>query len=140
LFQELKGRDLHGAAAVRVADAQNALWQMQHRPRKTFKCGPYSLYRIRAALNLPNAWSTDINNQMSATNGTSLYQNWLLAQKMGMKYQMARRQPGASLPLPVMMHWKLGHFSAITKMADGRYLVEDPTFAQAWISPKVLDE
>ena len=77
---------------------------------------------------------------MSATNGTSLYQNWLLAQKMGMKYQMARRQPGASLPLPVMMHWKLGHFSAITKMADGRYLVEDPTFAQAWISPKVLDE
>ena len=140
LLQELNGRDLYGAAAVRISDAGNALWQMEHRPQTTFKCGPYSLYRIRAALNLPDAWSTDINDKMSTTNGTSLCENWVLAQKMGLKYQMAKRSSGAVIPLPATVHWKLGHFSTLTKFENGSYLVEDPTFSQGYVSSKVLDE
>lgn len=139
LLQDVTGRNFLGASAVRISDAQNALWQMEQRPRITFKCGPYSLYRIRSALNLSNSWSTAISSQMSTTSGTSLYQNWLLAQKMGMEFQMARRQPGASIPLPAMVHWKMEHYSAIAKMDDGRYVIEDPTFTQTEVSPKVLD-
>ena len=44
------------------------------------------------------------------------------------------------IPLPVMVHWKLGHFSALTKMQSGYYRIEDPTFAQGYISPNALDE
>ncbi len=140
LLQQANGRDLYGAAAVRISDAGNALWQMEQQPKTTFKCGPFSLYRIRAALNLPDAWSTDINGQMSTTNGTSLYDNWALAKKMGMKYQMAKRLPGAVVPLPATVHWKLGHFSALTEYENGSYRVEDPTFSQGFVSSKVLDE
>ena len=61
----------------------------------------------------------EIMSEESTTNGTSLYQNWVLAEKMGLKYQMARRQPGAEIPLPAMGHWKLGHFSALIQMQDG---------------------
>jgi RHS repeat-associated protein len=140
LLQGLKGRELHGAAAVRIADAESAIWQMEQQPKKTFKCGPYSLSRIQNALDPHTPMHTEVLNEPSTTNGTSLYQNWLLAQKMGLKYQMARRQAGAEIPLPAMVHWKLGHFSALIKMQGGYYRIEDPTFAEGWVSPKVLDE
>ena len=140
LFNELKGRPLQGATAVQVEDARNALWQMEHLPTKTFKCGPYSLSRIQHVLDPSAPIHSEILSEQSTTNGTSLYQNWILAQRMGLKYQMARRSSGAEVPLPVMVHWKLGHFSALTKFENGQYMIEDPTFRQGWISPKVLDE
>ena len=140
LMQELQGRNFHGAAAVKMSDAKSALWQMLHQPNQAFKCGPYSLSRIQAVLNPSAPIRPEILTEESTTNGTSLYQNWLLAQKIGLKYQMARRQSGADIPLPVMVHWKLGHFSALTKMVNGRYLIEDSALLQGWISPKVLDE
>ncbi len=140
LLQELNGRDLHGAAAVRIFDARNALWQMEHLPKKTFKCGPYSLSRIQAALDRSAPVHKEIMTEESTTNGTSLYQNWVLAQRMGLKYQMARRQPGSIIPLPAMVHWKLGHFSALINMQGGFYRIEDPTFNQGFVSQNVLDE
>jgi RHS repeat-associated protein len=140
LLREVQGRDLHGAAAVEIADAGNALWQMEHDPKMTFKCGPYSLSRIQHTLNPSAPIRAEILSEKSTTNGTSLYQNWLLAQKMGLKYQMARRQPGVDIPLPAMVHWKLGHFSALTKLEDGSYRIEDPTFNQGFVSAKVLDD
>ena len=140
LLQQLRGRDLQGAAAVEISDAREALWQMEQRPKKTFKCGPYSMLRIQHALNPSISTRAAFFDEESNTNGTSLYQNWLLGQKMGLKYQMARRQPGAEIPLPAMVHWKLGHYSALIKIQDGRYLIEDPTFNQGWVSLKVLDE
>jgi RHS repeat-associated protein len=139
LLHQLSGRQLHGATAVTIADAEDALWQMDHQPEKAFKCGPYSISRIQATLDPSAPTHKLIFAEESTTNGTSLYQNWLLAQKMDLKYQMAKRQLGANIPLPVMVHWKLGHFSAITKLVDGRYMIEDPTFSQGWISPKILD-
>ena len=109
---------------------------------------PTNHLQMRSLLILPHSsrlepfkrWSTESTPKCPTTNGTSLYQNWLLAQKMGMEFQMARRQPGAAIPLPAMAHWKMEHFSAITKMVDGRYVIEDPTFTQALVSPKVLDK
>ncbi len=139
LMQQLAGRDLHGPAASRIFDVKNVMWQITNNPAKIFKCGPFSLSRIQAALDPTKPIHPEILAETNGVTGTSLYQNWLLAQKMGMSYQMAKRQPGAAIPLPVMVHWKLGHFSAITKMAGSLYLVEDSTFAQGWISQKVLD-
>ena len=140
LLKDLAGRELHGAGAVMISDAKMAVWQMENLPQNTFKCGPFSLSRIQAALNPSVPLSQAVAQQLSTTNGTSLYQNWLLSPKMGLNYQMARRQVGAAIPLPAMVHWKACHFSALTKLVDGRYRVEDSTFPQGWVSAKVLDD
>ena len=87
LLQELNGRPLRGISAVRIADARNALWQMQHLPKETFKCGPYSLSRIQATLDPAAPLHKEILAEESTSYGTSLYQNWILAQRMGLKYQ-----------------------------------------------------
>jgi RHS repeat-associated protein len=140
LLQEVQGRSLSGAAAVRIKDAKSALWQMENRPGQTFKCGPYSISRIYAALNPNTPMPREVKQAHSTTNGTSLYQNYLLAKKLGLKYQMARRvSSDSAIPLPAMVHWKLGHFSALTSVQDGLYMIEDPTFAQGWISTNSLN-
>lgn len=139
LLASLNGRELHGAAAVKISDAKNALWQMENQPEKTFKCGPYSLSRVQAALDPSVRVRELIINERATTNGTSLYQNWLLSKKMGLKFQMAKKQPGAAIPLPAVAHWLTWHFSALTKYENGLYLVEDPMASQNWVSLKVLD-
>jgi hypothetical protein len=40
------------------------------------------------------------------------------------------------------MHWKVGHFAAITASKNGRYQVKDPTFGAGgnmWITVKAID-
>jgi RHS repeat-associated protein len=140
LLKEMDGRPLRGAAYVRVENARSALSQMQARPEHTYKCGPFALGRICANLGVNDPANTAILTELATTNGTSLTQNWLLSKRVSLNYQMAMRKPGAAIPLPAMVHWKQGHFSALTRMDNGRYLVEDGTFKQGWVSSKVLDE
>jgi YD repeat-containing protein len=47
-----------------------------------------------------------------------------------MNFQMARRRPGAAIIVPSVAHWKVGHFAAISKKVDDRYLIQDPTFGE----------
>jgi hypothetical protein len=141
LLKELNGRQLHGAAYVWIDDARLALIQMQKRPDRTFRCGPVALSHVSASLGLKNpANIQSIRAEMASTNGTSLAQNWLLSKRLGLNYQMAMRKRGAAIPLPCVVHWKQGHFSALTKMDNGRYLVEEGGFSQGWVSAQVLDE
>jgi len=140
LLQEMEARELYGASRVRFDDAVSASWQMEHMPTNTFKCGPYSLYRMRQNLNLPEANHELIHKELSSTNGTSLFQIWSLAKRLGMDVHMAKRSPGAAIPLPCVVHWKGEHFSALVRQEGDYYVVEDPTFAQGHISRKALDE
>jgi RHS repeat-associated protein len=141
LLKELDGRPLRGAAYVWIDYARSALRQMQERPNRTFTCGPFALFRVCASLGLNNPDTLRlIRTELATTNGTSLTQNWLLSKRLGLNYQMAMRKQGAAIPLPCVVHWKQGHFSALTKMDNGRYLVEDGTFSQGWVTPKALDE
>jgi hypothetical protein len=140
LLKELDGRPLRGGANVRIEDARSALGYMQTRPESTYKCGPFSLFRVRSHLNLPKADHPLIRAERATTNGTSLAQVWALSRRTGMNYQMALRAPGADVSLPCVVHWKIGHFSALVNTNNGLYLVEDGNFRQGWISPKVLDE
>jgi len=140
LQQQLKGRDLHGAAAAKLSFTLNALRQMENSPTRTFKCGPYAVARMRAALNLPTPFHPEIDRISASSNGTSLVDNFHLAHRTGMETQMARRKAGASVPMPALVHWKLGHFSALTKFENGFYKIEDSATSNGWISAKALDD
>jgi YD repeat-containing protein len=140
LLAQLEGRDIRGSATERIAQARESLWDMENNPSQAFKCGPFSLYRMRHHLKLPNPVHQLILDETSSTNGTSLAQMWELSERMEMNLQMAKRQPGAAVLYPSMVYWKLGHFSALVRELNGRYLVEDTTFAdQVSMTRETLD-
>ncbi|TAL04809.1 MAG: hypothetical protein EPO07_04705, partial [Verrucomicrobia bacterium] len=114
---------------------------MQNSPGLAFRCGPMALDRIRASQNPADAFNSKIQDSRSTSNGMSLVQVVDLAGALGMKFQMAKRSPGAKIILPAVVHWNVGHYAALVRGEDGRYLVQDPTFTDdIWVSQATLEE
>lgn len=131
LFNEIGGRNIRGSATEKIAGAQQGLWLMNNRPQDAFRCGPMALDRIRALANPSNAFDSRILQSESTRQGMSLSKVCDLANQLKMNYQMARRSPGSAVLIPSVVHWKVGHYAAITAATDdGKYRIEDPTFGE----------
>lgn len=141
LFAEIGDRDVRGPATEKVAGAKQGLGLMENRPQDAFRCGPMALDRILAATNQRNGITKEIFEARSTSQGMSLIQVEELAKVLGMKYQMAKRTPGATVIVPSVVNWKVGHFAALTKETSGKFLSQDPTFTDDfWVTAKALDE
>lgn len=141
LLTEIKSRPIYGTAELRVHEAKEGLAAQQHRPGKSFKCGPYS---VNSLLNIGRKTLTRnqiVDKTDSTKNGTNLAQVKDLADKVGLHYQLARRNGDAELEVPAVIHYKQNHFAAVTEKRNGLYHVTDPTFDERgnmWISAKAL--
>jgi len=141
LFKEIRDRDVRGPATEKLAGARQGLGLMQNRPQDAFRCGPMALDRILLAANKSYRGSTQILESRSTKQGMSLVEVNSLAGRLGMSYQMAKRSPGAKVIYPSVVNWKVGHFGALTKEVDDKFLCQDPTFTDdVWVTSKALDE
>lgn len=138
LLDEAHKRPVPGWMAETVTGAQEGYVLMRDRPERAFRCGPLGLAMITQSMGQPMNALLDEN---CTPKGTSLAMNAALSAKVGLGLQMAKREPGAPLVFPALVHWKAGHFAALIKEYDGRYLVKDPTFGEEyWVSRKALDD
>jgi RHS repeat-associated protein len=141
LFQEIEGRGIRGAAAEKVSGAKQAVWLMDNEPGRSFRCGPLGLDAVlragRASYETPKA----IQMCLSTKRGTSLVAMRDLAKEVGVSMVMGMRTPGASVVVPALVHWGIGHFAALVEQQGDRYRVQDPTFGnELWVSRATLDE
>jgi RHS repeat-associated protein len=141
LFADLGERPLSGSANEIVAAARQGLYRMKNEPWVAFRCGPLALDRIMAFENPNYAIQDCTYHSRSTTNGLSLQQVHELSRKMGMKMQPARRQPGSKVLLPAIINWNVGHYAALVREENGKFLVQDPTFGpELWISRETLEQ
>jgi len=141
LLHSLQGRALIGPATERIAGARQGLWSMQHRPEKSFLCGPAALDSIRFRQDRTSARDLILFKAHSTTNGYSLAQLARLSRDVGLNYQMVRREQDLSVPLPAVVHWKVGHYAAVVGETNGGYFLQDATFRHnGWISKRALAE
>ena len=162
LFAELGNRDVHGPATEKLTGAREGLSIMRNEPGIAFRCGPMALDRIRAAGSQSDAFDPMIVGTHSTQRGLSLENLAALANSLKMNYQMAHRRAGTPVITPAIVHWKAGHFAALTKATPAapahqqeaqsaggtarrtcdrlRYLVQDPTFGDdIWVTQATLD-
>lgn len=142
LFTEIKDRPLHHEAAGMVRESYSALATMKERPEISFRCGPLALGRILGHLQAPGNWLQQVGESKSPKGGFSLAQVHSLAGSYGLKMQMAKRQPGAAVVFPCIVHWKLDHYAAlIRRTSDGLIHCQDPTFSNdTWLGDAALDQ
>ncbi len=141
MSKTITNRRIIGSASEKITGAKDGLWTMVNTPDRAFLCGPFALTRIAKHRALPGSVELELRKETSSLKGTSLQQLQRLADRTGMELQMARRIPGSKVLLPAVVHWKVGHFAAIIREVDGRYEIQDPTFAKdIWISQGALDE
>jgi RHS repeat-associated protein len=128
-----------GPAAQRVAEAREALWNMQNRPEISFRCGPLALRSIRMALHMDGSSDAEILKSASTQKGCSLPQVADLSKKIGLNYQMAFRDKGEFV-VPSVVHWKVGHYAAMVRKAGELYELNDPTFGnKTWATKEALE-
>lgn len=77
----------------------------------------------------------------SPQTGFSLSAVQAMSSDLGLKLQMAKRRPGATVIVPSVVHWKVGHFAALVREEHGALLSKDPTFGnETWLSQEALDQ
>lgn len=142
VLEAIEGRPIAGPATEKIRNAAEGLDSMKSRPEHSFKCGPFALRNIRENLGLHPASHPCINEKKSTSRGISLAELERMADVMEMDWVAAEREAGAELPLPALVHWKLGHYAVVLKKSDdGRLLVRDPTFLHDFlIAPDVLTQ
>lgn len=141
LLESTKDRPLYGPATQLISAAKQGLWMMQHRPEVSFRCGPLALDRILSHSDPTRAANPLVEQSKSTTNGFSLFQVAGLSRELGMDYQLAFRSPGASLIVPAVVNWKVGHYAALAQRDGARFLVQDSTFRNSvWMTAPSLDQ
>lgn len=142
LAVDLGSRQLYGPATEQWTAAVESLLRRQQ------QVGPQAACGIMALTHLLRRESREVTPALLAAYAShddmSLLQVNAVAQQSGLQLQMAKRQDGAPIPVPAVMHWQRGHYSAIVERQehDGkvRYLVENPLAQEAiWIRQEVLD-
>ena len=142
LLAEVSGRDVRGPAAEKLAGARTSLFLMQSEPTKSFRCGPLAVGSVLRALSPRQPVSREVHESVSTDHGTSLVMVEAFARKLGLDYQPAFREAGAEVLVPSVVHWKVGHYGALTQeIVAARFLVKDPTFTDDFVvSPSALDQ
>ncbi|MGO7532788.1 RHS repeat-associated core domain-containing protein [Rhizobium leguminosarum] len=141
LFAEMGDRKISGPATEAIQNAREMLTLVKADPRHLFNCGPLAL---RALLLSLNANASDLNFLQfynAGPEGTTLAELGGLADRLKLDYRLIRRKVGEAVPVPSLVHWKVGHFAAIVGKENGRYHVQDAVFPNAdiWVTPNALD-
>lgn len=141
MLDEFNGRRFGPAVHGMVSEARGKLATMRKKPTLFYSCGPQALSRIRDAAG-KSVLPPEITEARATTNGLSLLDVQLLANRIQMDYQMAKRTPGASVIVPAVLHLKVGHYVALTREHQGHYLIQDPTAGSRdmWITMAALDD
>jgi hypothetical protein len=108
LFADLGKRPITGSATEAVQGARELLTVMRRDPKHLFNCGPMALRLLMLARGAGYKQVEFLQWYRSGANGTSLAEIGQLAAKAGLPYHLVFRKPGEPVPMPAIVHWKVG--------------------------------
>jgi RHS repeat-associated protein len=141
LFGEIGDRPVSGPATETIQTSSEMLSLAEKDPRHLFLCGPQALASLLLAQGATSEKVNFLLRYRAGANGTNLAEVGRLADKANFPHRFVFREPGQRIPVPSIVHWKVGHFAAIVGEANGRYEVKDPAFPSeaVWVTPAALD-
>nr|WP_067298395.1 RHS repeat-associated core domain-containing protein [Marinobacterium profundum] len=140
LLESISRSPVNSSITEKVTLARAGLWQMQNEPEKALRCGIVALDAL-LAVSLPEGQAGSGLEYIDAgSHGTTLAQLEALAAAHGTEAVAILRRVGQPVPVPSLVHWRVGHYATIIEKQDGLYRVKDPAYGQdLWISPQALD-
>ncbi len=140
LLKEFHQRTLWGGAEEGRARAESAVWEIKHTPEQVLRCGLVALYEL---LKLDKA-NPDVLAKLQVLPahryGTSLSDLKQIAGSLSHPMLMVQRTATEEIPVPSVMHLKMGHFAAITARQGDRYQVHDGVLGQSvWMTRDAIN-
>jgi len=141
LFSQLGSRAVSGPATEAIQVAREQLTLATSDPRHLFNCGPLALRAMMLVGEIDPEKLTSLQFYNAGTDGTNLAELSDLANALQFRNKLVRRLPGQPVPIPSVVHWKVGHFAAIVGKSNGRYRVKDAVFggSDIWVTEAALD-
>jgi RHS repeat-associated protein len=141
LFDDIGERPIAGSATEAVQSAREELVQSRKDTRHLFICGPLALQFLMMAKGAKLEQVSFLQWYRAGPNGTNLAEVARLADQANFAYRLVFRKADQPVPVPAVVHWKVGHFAAITGEANGRFQINDPVFPHRdfWIPRAALD-
>lgn len=141
LFVEIGDRKVSGSATEAIQTAREELALAGKDPRHLFLCGPMALMSLTLAEGVPVQQVSFLQWYRASARGTNLAELSKLADKLHFAHRLIFRKPGQPVPVPSIVHWKVGHFAAIVDKANGRYKIKDPVFQgqSLWVTTEAID-
>ncbi len=141
LFADIGDRKVEGAATEMLTGAQEGVSVMRGRPGIAYLCGPKALANVLRTMNAAPEQVKQADSARSGPNGFNLTQLSELATQAGLAHRLVHRKPGQPVPVPSVVNWKINHYAAIIEERNGRYHVQDPTFASGdlWLTQAAID-
>src|SRR5262249_24401055 len=138
---EIGSRAVAGAATEKLQVAREMLALVDKEPRHLFLCGPLALQSLMMARGGASDRLSLLQWDPAGKDGTDLAELAGLADKAKLRYRLVYRQPGDDVPVPSLMHFKVGHFAAVVEEADGHFHLEDAAVAgrHLWMRKAALD-
>jgi len=123
-----------------VVAAQSDMVVARERPEDVLRCGIYALADLYQAVDLSHEKLDTLYEMKAGKHGLNLAQVQKLAQTIGLDTRMIRRSADTPVPVPAVVHWKVGHYATILEQKDGRYRVRDTALkADVWMRREVLE-
>jgi hypothetical protein len=142
-LERTKDRAMTGPAATRAERAREVRALIAKHPERVIPSGP-------KAIEILIAWDSKqtkpplvpVLSQYTATAaGTSLAELRRLASKAGLSMKTVRREAGAPLVTPAIVHLGFDHFSAVLEEQHGVLRVRDPSLGgEVWMRREALGE
>ena len=141
LLHEIALRPVSGPATTFVQNAREMLWVMRNDPKHLYLCGPEALATLMAAEGATAKELSFVWKLRASSKGMSLAALARLAAEEKEPLVAVFRRPGEPVPVPSIVHWKVGHYAAISGEKDGRYRVVDPVLGRQarWLTKAALD-
>lgn len=140
LFDEIGERPISGSATEAVQVAREELSQSLKDPEHLFICGPLALRSLMVAEGAKPEQISFLQWYRAGPKGTNLVDVGRLADQAKFSYRLVFRNQQQSVPVPAIVHWKVGHFATILGEANGRFQIHDPVLHQdLWITQTALD-
>jgi RHS repeat-associated protein len=141
LFDQIGQRQVSGSATESIQTAREMLTLVKADPRHLFNCGPLALRALLLSQNVNADKLTSLQFYNAGSEGTTLAELGGLADRLKIDYRLVRRTPSEAVPVPSIVHWKVGHFAAIIGKENGRYHIQDAVFPNAdiWVTQDALN-
>ena len=136
---EMLNRSFSGSAAVKIQRAREVTWLTKRHPELAKYCGPEALLALVDALRPGAAKPTVLTRFRGKPEGLTLTELRLLSQEAGQPLRALRRTTADQIPVPSVVHWKIGHYGTIVERDGDRYRVVDGARNESyWLDKAVL--
>jgi len=139
LLNEVKDRDVVGAATEKITAGIEALDLFKNHHEMAIPSGSTALWRVKGHLTGGYTADAAIKNFHASHEGASLEQMDTLARTIGLKLTPVYRvDPSAPVPIPSLAHFRVGHFTAIVGETATHYKLDDIPLGDPWVTKEAL--